>query len=103
MNDVISKLAEIEAAASRIMENVAEQKKVLSLENEEKMKAFDEETDKETEKKLNKIKSELQIHMEKELEEQRKKTEEVLEKMEEHYRQRAGKMARELYDKILRM
>ena len=69
MDDVISKLAEIEAAASRIMENVAEQKKVLSLENEEKMKAFDEETDKETEKKLNKIKSELQIHMEKELEE----------------------------------
>ena len=49
MDDVISKLAEIEAAASRIMENVAEQKKVLSLENEEKMKAFDEETDKETE------------------------------------------------------
>ena len=81
MDDVISKLAEIEAAASRIMENVAEQKKVLSLENEEKMKAFDEETDKETEKKLNKIKSELQIHMEKELEEQRKKTEEVLEKI----------------------
>ena len=35
MDDVISKLAEIEAAASRIMENVAEQKKVLSLENEE--------------------------------------------------------------------
>ena len=41
--------------------------------------------------------------MEKELEEQRKKTEEVLEKMEEHYSQRAGKMAQELYDKILRM
>ena len=53
MDDVISKLAEIEAAASRIMENVAEQKKVLSLENEEKMKAFDEETDKETEKIYN--------------------------------------------------
>ena len=30
MDDVISKLAEIELAASKIMENVAEEKKILS-------------------------------------------------------------------------
>ena len=41
MDDVISKLAEIELAASKIMENVAEEKKSLSLENEARMKAFD--------------------------------------------------------------
>ena len=46
MDDVISKLAEIELAASKIMENVAEEKKSLSLENEARMKAFDDEVDK---------------------------------------------------------
>ena len=38
MDDVISKLAEIELAASKIMENVVEEKKSLSLENEARIK-----------------------------------------------------------------
>ncbi len=38
MEDVISKLAEIEAAASRIMEDVAVQKKRLSEENDARSK-----------------------------------------------------------------
>lgn len=46
MDDVISKLAEIELAASKIMENVVEEKKSLSLENEARIKAFDDEVDK---------------------------------------------------------
>ena len=45
MDDVISKLAEIELAASKIMENVVEEKKSLSLENEARIKAFDDEVD----------------------------------------------------------
>ena len=48
MDDVISKLAEIELAASKIMENVVEEKKSLSLENEARIKAFDDEVDKKT-------------------------------------------------------
>ncbi len=52
MDDVISKLAEIELAASKIMENVAEEKKSLSLENEARIKAFDDEVDKKTERKI---------------------------------------------------
>ena len=52
MDDVISKLAEIELAASKIMENVVEEKKSLSLENEARIKAFDDEVDKKTEEKL---------------------------------------------------
>ena len=59
MDDVISKLAEIELAASKIMENVAEEKKSLSLENEARIKAFDDEVDKKTEEKLEGIRKGL--------------------------------------------
>ena len=57
MDDVISKLAEIELAASKIMENVVEEKKSLSLENEARIKAFDDEVDKKTEEKLEGIRT----------------------------------------------
>ncbi len=103
MDDVISKLAEIELAASKIMENVAEEKKSLSLENEARMKAFDDEVDKKTEEKLEGIRKGLEVDMEQELLLQKQQTEATLKKMEAGYEQRAEAMVQELYDKILRM
>lgn len=103
MDDVISKLAEIEMAASKIMENVTEEKKSLSLENEARMKAFDEAVDKKTEEKLEGIRKGLEVDMEQELLLQKKQTEEMLKKMEAGYEQRSETMVQELYNKILRM
>lgn len=103
MDDVISKLAEIEMAASKIMENVTEEKKSLSLENEARMKAFDEAVDKKTEEKLEGIRKGLEVDMEQELLLQKKQTEEMLKKMEAGYEQRSEEMVQELYNKILRM
>lgn len=103
MDDVISKLAEIEMAASKIMENVTEEKKSLSLENEARMKAFDEAVDKKTEEKLEGIRKGLEVDMEQELILQKKQTEEMLKKMEAGYEQRSEAMVQELYNKILRM
>ena len=88
MEDVISKLAEIEAAASRIMEDVAVQKKKLSEENDAQIKAFDEEADRKTAKELDNQKAE---------------TDEILHKMEKYYEAHHEEMAQKLYDKILRM
>ena len=102
MDDVISKLAEIELAASKIMENVVEEKKSLSLENEARIKAFDDEVDKKTEEKLEGIRKGLEVDMEQELL-QKQQTEATLKKMEAGYEQRAEAMVQELYDKILRM
>ena len=45
MEDIISKLAEIEAAASHIMDDVTEQKKQLALEYEESIQKFDDTID----------------------------------------------------------
>ena len=101
MDDVISKLAEIELAASKIMENVAEEKKSLSLENEARIK--DDEVDKKTEEKLEGIRKGLEVDMEQELLLQKQQTEATLKKMEAGYEQRVEAMVQELYDKILRM
>ena len=103
MDDVISKLAEIELAASKIMENVVEEKKSLSLENEARIKAFDDEVDKKTEEKLEGIRKGLEVDMEQELLLQEQQTEATLKKMEAGYEQRVEAMVQELYDKILRM
>lgn len=103
MEDVISKLAEIESAASRIMEDVAEQKKQLSETNDQLIRNFDEETDQHTVKELDSIRGELKINMEKELAAQKAATNEALEKMERYYEAHHTEMAEKLYDKILRM
>lgn len=103
MDDVISKLAEIESAASRIMEDVAEQKKKLSESNDQLIRNFDEEVDQNTAKELDAIRGELKINMEKELAAQKAATNESLQKMERYYEAHHTEMAQKLYDKILRM
>lgn len=103
MEDVISKLAEIETAASRIMEDVTEQKKMLAKENEEQMKAFDKDVDGRTEKKLEELRKELEIDMKQEVEKQRLEAQGILDKMTQYYEKNHEELAQKLYDKILRM
>ena len=86
-----------------VIKNVAEEKKSLSLENEARIKAFDDEVDKKTEEKLEGIRKGLEVDMEQELLLQKQQTEATLKKMEAGYEQRVEAMVQELYDKILRM
>ena len=60
MEDIISKLAEIEAAASHIMDDVAEQKKQLAREYEESIQNFDDTIDREVQEKSETIRRELE-------------------------------------------
>ena len=63
MEDIISKLAEIEAAASHIMEDVSAQKKQLALEYDQAVQDFDRAIDEETQKKTAGIREGLKIQM----------------------------------------
>lgn len=51
MEDIINKLAEIEVAASHIMDDVSEQKKQLALEYDQAVQDFDRAIDEETQKR----------------------------------------------------
>ena len=96
MEDIINKLAEIEAAASHIMEDVSEQKKQLAQQ-------FDLTIDMEIQNRSDTIRRELEIQMKKELENQRNEAEQVLTRLEAYYTKCHTDMAKEIYDRILRM
>ena len=68
MEDIINKLAEIEAAASHIMEDVSEQKKQLAQQYEEAVQQFDFTIDTEIQNRSDTIRQELEIQMKQELE-----------------------------------
>jgi len=103
MEDIISKLAEIEAAASHIMDDVAEQKKQLAREYEESIQNFDDTIDREVQEKSETIRRELEVRMKDELAKQRSETETVLSQMESYYETHHSQLAKQIYDKILRM
>lgn len=102
MEDIISKLAEIEAAASHIMDDVAEQKKQLALEYEESIQKFDDTIDREIREKSESIRKKLEVQMKEELTKQRAETETVLAQMETYYEEHHTQLAQQIYDKILR-
>lgn len=103
MEDIISKLAEIEAAASHIMEDVSEQKKQLAQEYETAIQEFDQAMDKEMQEKTRKIRDELEIDMKAKLDKQRSDAKKVLNQMETYYKECHTELAKQVYDRIVRM
>ena len=101
MEDIINKLAEIEAAASHIMEDVSEQKKQLA--QQEAVQQFDFTIDTESQNRSDTIRRELEFQMKQELEKQRNEAEQVLTRLEAYYTKCHTDMAKEIYDRILRM
>lgn len=103
MEDIISKLAEIESAASHIMEDVSEQKKQLAREYEDAVQKFDHSIETEIQKKSDDIRKKLEVEMKRELEKQQSETELTLNKMETYYNECHSQLAKQIYDRILRM
>ena len=67
MNNIISKISEIESAASSIMDNANLQKQALSKDMEQRTKAFDEQLEAETNEKIQAMRSEMELEMQKQL------------------------------------
>ena len=103
MEDIISKLAEIEATASHIMEDVSEQKKELAQQYEIAIRDFDQAVDDEMMAKNKEIRDELEIDMKAKLEKQKSDADRVLCQMETYYKERHTELAKQVYDRILRM
>lgn len=103
MEDVINKLAEIEAAASHIMEDVSEQKKTLAKEYNQAVLDFDRAIDEETQKKTARIREELEVQMKEKLARQESETAKALKQMESHYEECHSALSEKIYNRILRM
>ena len=103
MEDIINKLAEIEAADSHIMDDVSEQKKQLALEYDQAVQDFDRAIDEETQKKTASIRKELEVRMKEKLSHQESETARTLKQMEDHYEEHHKDLAAQIYNRILRM
>lgn len=102
MESVIRKLSEIEAAASRILEGAANQKKILDGQLSERLSAFDRELDEKTGKELEKIQSELKQKTDRELMELRQRTSHILTSLDEYYETNHDTLSTEICEKLIR-
>lgn len=97
MNNIISKISEIEASAASIMDAAAERKKEYAKEMEEKTAAFDREIEAETARQLKKLRESMEADAKKLLDAQRRDAEKAIRQMEETYRSRHTKYVEELF------
>ena len=93
MENIIEKLTEIEAVASKTMESVAGRKQELMKEMADRRQAFD----------VQNLQKQLTIQKEEELKELRKNTEQQVQQMQRYYRENHSRLADELFRKIVRM
>ena len=100
MDAIITRLSEIEAAAVKISEDAAQQKKEIEKEYREKTAAFNEELEKNMKERLESLREELQKKAERELAELRRETEGYLDSMEKEYEKHHEKIARGLLEKM---
>ena len=100
MNNIISKISEIEASAASIMDAASERKKEYTREMEEKTAAFDREIEAETDEKLKQLRESMEAEARKLLDAQRKNAEAAIRRMEENYRSRHTRYVEELFQSM---
>ena len=102
MDEILSKLSEIETAASRIMESAEMQKKALDQQHESRIAEFDRQVEAEAESKVEKLRKELAQSAQKDLNEMKKNAEASLAELEKEYAHNHEKMVSQIYEKIIR-
>ena len=101
MDEIISKLSEIELIANKIMEDGVLRKKEIALIMKEKTSAFDLEIDHKTTKRLEELKEELNAEAEQELNQLRKKNQIILDSLEKEYEENHKALAKDLLNQVL--
>ena len=102
MDTVISKLTEIETAASRILDSAANQKKLLDQQLEEQIASYDQQIDKQTADEIASLQETLSASRDSELQKLKHSSEEALQSLENYYRDHHETLAAQIYENIIR-
>lgn len=102
MEQILSKLSEIETTANYIMEEASEKKQALTLEMEEQCRTFDTQVDEDTAGRVDEIRRQLEQDKEKELSQLRQQTKDMFAKLDAYYAENHERLAKEIYSKILK-
>lgn len=101
MEEVISKLSEIEATAKNIMAEAEKTKQSLSDDLEKQFKEFDGKIDARTEEKIAAIRKQLESDKESEVKKLRQETKKRFADMELYYEENHEKLAEEIFNRIV--
>ncbi|MGL5434700.1 MAG: ATPase [Lachnospiraceae bacterium] len=101
MDTIIKQISEIENRAAAVMEEANAQKKVISLEMNQKTADFDQELDAEMQKKIAKLQADMEVDMNAKLETQRANAASCLLQMEKNYEQNHQEYARRLFQQLI--
>lgn len=100
MNDVIDKLAEIEAAAVRIAESTSEQKAKIAQDSEKREADYDRELRASVDRRIQEMKSENDKKIELEIVRMREENAKELARLEEDYEQSHVKLAESIVERL---
>ncbi len=101
MEQIISKLSEIESTASQIMEEAQRRKEELSQEYQEQCREYDRQADVQAEEEVRRIRTRLEADQKARLADLKKQTEDGFARMEKYYTRHHQELAREIYEKII--
>lgn len=101
MEQILSKLSEIELAAKHIMEDADRTKKALSEETEKKCRDFDRQLEEETNQKILQIRSNLEKEKDSQLTALRQNTENYFRSLDSYFEQNHERLSEELFHKLL--
>ena len=98
MESVINKLAEIETAATKIMQAAENQKKL----QDERIAKFDADLEAETAKRIEEITTKLHSTTDADQKKQRDSAAELLSSLDAYYEQNHGTLSTQIYENIIR-
>ena len=97
MNNIISKISEIEASAAAIVDAAGERKKEYAKEMEEKAAAFDRGLEEKTAGQLKELRDAMELEAKRQLDTQRQEAEDTIRRMEENYRRNHARYVENLF------
>ena len=102
MDNLISKISEIESSASAIMDSANEKKKQMAADMAAKTAAFDEELEKETSEKLEELRSSMEQEVEKQIREEKANAEKFIVQLQDLYDKHHLQYVQDLFDHMVK-
>ncbi len=102
MEQILSKLSEIELAAKSIMEDADNTKKALSEEMEKQCRDFDLALEEETNQKILQLRSSLEKEKDAQLSALRQNTENYMQELDAYFNENHQRLSEELFHELLK-
>lgn len=102
MENLISKISEIETAASSILDGMDERKASFAAKIREETARFDKELELETAEQLNRFQNQMKLELEEKQNQQKAEGEKILSNLDKAYQANHSALAQELFSRVIK-